>query len=73
MPRHGLPVDPLGHLDGGHGGEPRGGVGHEQLEPEGGESGVKMVSTQTMAPPAVLQTLLSHKGQSLSGEIITVF
>ena len=73
MTSHSLPVNPLGHLDGGHGGEPRGGVGHEQLEPQRGESGVEVVSTQAMAPPAVLQTLFSHKSQTLSEEIIIKF
>merc|ERR1711971_486813 len=63
---HGLPVDPLGHLDGGHGGEPCGWVGNKQLQPQVLESGVKMVSAETVASPAVLQTLLSHQGQTLS-------
>ena len=67
---HGLPVDPLGHLDGGHGGEPRGWVGNKQLQPQVLESGVKVVSAETVASPAVLQTLLSHQGQTLSVEII---
>ena len=73
MPGHGLPVDPLGHLDGGHGGQPGGGVCHEQLEPQRGDARVEMVSAEAVTPPAVLQTLLSHQGQALSEEIVIQF
>ena len=63
--RHGLPVDPLGHLDGGDGGQPGGGLGHEQLEAEAGEAGVEMVGAEAVAAPAVLQPLLRHHGEPL--------
>ena len=70
MTSHSLPVNPLGHLDGGHGGEPCSWVGHEQLEPHVPEAGVEVVSAEAVAPPAVLQPLLSHEGQTLSVQII---
>ena len=69
VPGHGLPVDPLRYLDGGDGGQPRGGVRHEQLQPEVSEAGGEVVSAEAVAPPAVLQPLLRHQGQTLPGEI----
>merc|ERR1719322_111749 len=62
---HGSPVDTVGDLDGGDGGQPRAGVGHEQLEAEVGEAGVEMVGTEPVSPPAVLQPLLRHQGEPL--------
>ena len=60
-----LPVDSLGHLDGGDGGKSVVWILNKKLQPKLSQPSVELVSTEFVSPPAVLQSLRRDGCQAL--------